>query len=97
MTASVEVMAVPESVAYEVLALHLQFRENRLDPHAFIEAVERVVEDVETEEDVFELVLQLGSVGAGVLAAAAARLGRTPEDLLQEAALLSAAEQEDGE
>jgi hypothetical protein len=88
-------MAVPESVAYEVIALHLQWREDRIDATTFIEAIEQVVADVETEADVFELVLQLGSVGAGVLAAAAAQLGRTPGELLQEAALLSAADQDE--
>jgi hypothetical protein len=90
-------MAVPESVAYEVIALHLQWRSDRVDAQTFIESIERVVADVESDEDVFELILQLGSVAAGALAASAAQLRRTPEELLQEAALLSAAEAEDDE
>lgn len=88
-------MAVPESVAYEVIALHLQFRDDRLDGPEFVEAIERVVADVRTDEDVFNLVLRLGSVAAGAIAASAARLDRAPEQLLQEAALLSAADEDD--
>lgn len=88
-------MAVPDSVAYEVIALHLQFRDDRLDGSEFVEAIERVVADVRTDEDVFNLVLRLGSVAAGAIAASAARLDRTPEQLLQEAALLSAADEDD--
>lgn len=90
MTDTVDIMAVPESVAYEVIALHLQWRADRVDTQTFIESIERVVADVETDEDLFELVLQLGSVAAGAVAASAAQLGRTPEQLLQEAALAAA-------
>ena len=90
-------MPVPESVAYEVIALHLQYRADRLDGTAFVDAVERVVADVETTEDVFDLVLQLGSVAAGAIAAAAAGSGRTPEEMLQEAALLAAADEDPDE
>jgi hypothetical protein len=88
-------MAVPESVAYEVIALHLQWRADRVDTETFIESIERVVADIESDEDVFELVLQLGSVAAGAVAASAVQLGRSPEQLLQETALLSAVEADD--
>ncbi|WP_182526106.1 hypothetical protein [Nocardioides dongkuii] len=86
-------MAVSDSVAYEVIALHLQHRDERLDHDEFLEAIDRVVSDVETTEDVFELVLGLGGVAAGAIAAAAIKLGRTPEAILQEAALASAVEE----
>jgi hypothetical protein len=88
-------MAVDESVAYEVIALHLQHRADRIDATDFVELIERVVADVETDQDVFELVLHLGSVAAGAISAAAAKLGRSPEQILQEAALLAASEDED--
>lgn len=90
-------MAVHESVAYEVIALHLQWRADRVDTETFIESIERVVADIESDEDVFELVLQLGSVAAGAVAASAAQLGRSPEELLQEAALANAVDAEDDE
>lgn len=86
-------MAVSDSVAYEVIALHLQHRDEQLDHDQFLEAMDRVVADVETAEDVFELVLGLGGVAAGAIAAAAAKLGRAPEEILQEAALLRAVEE----
>jgi len=90
-------MAVSDSVAYEVIALHLQHRDEQLDHEQFLEAIDLVVSDVETSEDVFELVLGLGGVAAGAIAAAAAKLGRTPEEILQEAALMAAVEDDESD
>lgn len=81
-------MSVPESVAFEAIAIHLAHKRGDLDDAEFVEALARLVEDVETKSDVFSLLLRVSTVATGATVVAAKGLGRTPESLLQDGALL---------
>lgn len=78
---------VPDSVAFEAIALQLAHDRGALTQVQLVEAFALIVADVVTQADAFELLARLTKVAAGSLAAAAGHVGVRPEELLQVSAL----------
>lgn len=84
---------VPDSVAFEAVALQLAHDRGALTQVQLVDAFAVIVSDVKTQADAFELLARLTKVAAGSLSAAAGHVGVRPEELLQLSALRFTAEQ----
>jgi len=83
---------VPESVAFEAVALQLAHDRGALTQVELVEGFTQIVSDVETQADAFDLLARLAKVASGSLTAAAGHVGVRPEELLQDSALRFTAE-----